>query len=97
MSVETLPFIDAVRRMIRAAGRRVADADEFELAELLALRTEIDEAIQTAIDGQLATGRSWAQIAAATGTTRQAAHKRWSRARGDAPLTFEFPVPNPGD
>jgi hypothetical protein len=86
MSVETLPFIDAVRRMIRAAGRRVAEADEFELAELLALRDEIDQAIQTAVDGQLATGRSWAQIAVATGTTRQAAHKRWgqstSRVRG---------------
>jgi hypothetical protein len=79
MSVETLPFIDAVRRMIRAAGRRVADADEFELAELLALRDEIDTAIQTAVDGQLATGRSWTQIAVAAGTTRQAAHKRWGR------------------
>lgn len=79
MSVETLPFLSAVRRMIRAAGKRVADADEFELAELIELRREVEDAIQTAIDGQLATGRSWADIATATGTSKQAAHKRYGR------------------
>lgn len=85
MSVETLPFLAAVRRMIRSAGRRVADADEFELAELLALRAELELAIQTAVDGQLATGRTWADIAVAAGTTRQAAHKRWSRRQEATP------------
>jgi len=79
MSVETLPFIAAVRRMIRAAGRRTADADEFELAELIGLEDAVREAVQVAIDGQLATGRTWAHIASAAGITRQAAHKRWSR------------------
>lgn len=79
MSVETLPFLAAVRRMIRAAGKRVASADEFELAELIELRNEVDAAIEHAIAGQLASGRSWAAIATATGTTRQAAHKRWGR------------------
>lgn len=82
MSIETLPFLAAVRRMIRAAGRRVADADEFELAELIALEVEVKLAIQTAVDGQLAIGRTWAHIASAAGTTRQAAHKRWGRTHG---------------
>lgn len=65
--------------MIRAAGRRVAESDEFELAELIAMRDELNQAIQTAVDGQLATGRSWAAIAVATGTTRQAAQMRYGR------------------
>lgn len=85
MSVETLPFLAAVRRMIRSAGRRAADADEQELAELMALRGELEQAIQTAVDGQLAVGRTWAHIATAAGTTRQAAHKRWSRRQEAAP------------
>ncbi|WP_349866837.1 hypothetical protein [Leifsonia sp. WHRI 6310E] len=79
MSVETLPFIAAVGRMIRAAGRRTADADEPELAALMALEVDVRRAIQTAVDGQLAIGRTWSHIASAAGITRQAAHKRWSR------------------
>jgi hypothetical protein len=79
MAVETLPFLSAVERMVRAAGRRVAEADEFELAELIHLRDVVDEAIQTAVDGQLEMGRSWSDIAVATGKSRQAAFKRWGR------------------
>lgn len=66
--------------MIRAAGRRVADADEFELAELVALRDELDRAIADAVAGQR-TGpaeRSWQSIGDALGMTRQAAHKRYA-------------------
>jgi len=79
MAIETLPFIGAVRRMIRAAGRRTGDADEWELAELITLRQAVEDAIQTAVDGQLATGRSWAAIATATGTSRQGAQQRYGR------------------
>ena len=39
---ETLEYLAAARRFIRAAGKRVADADEFELAELVALRQELE-------------------------------------------------------
>jgi hypothetical protein len=78
-TVETLPFLDAVKRMIRAAGRRVAEADEFELAELVAIRDELDEAIIAAIAGQRSYGRSWADIGDALGITRQAAQQRYSR------------------
>lgn len=76
---ETTEYLAAARRFIRAAGRRVADADEHELEGLLALRTVVDEAIQHAVDGQLAMGKSWSDIARATGKTPQAAHKRWAR------------------
>lgn len=74
---ETLSFIAAARRFIRAAGARVANGDEPELAALLGLQVDLDAAIQVAVDGQRAAGRSWAHIALATGTSRQAAFKRW--------------------
>ncbi|WP_313540509.1 hypothetical protein [Leifsonia aquatica] len=76
MSVETLPFLAAVRRMIRAVGKRPTQADEFEVAELIELRSEVDRAIQTAVDRMRATGRSCADIATATGASRQAAQQR---------------------
>lgn len=69
-----------LRRMIAAHGRRVADADPEDLAALLALRDALDDAVAAAVLGQRARhGRSWADIARATGTTRQAAQMRWGR------------------
>ncbi|RZU66740.1 hypothetical protein EV379_3106 [Microterricola gilva] len=79
MSVETSEYLSMLRRMIRAGGRRVAEADEPELRELLALRDDLDRAIADAVDGQHEGGRSWQAIADAAGTTRQAAHKRWGQ------------------
>ena len=76
--VETTDYLRAAARFLRGAGRRVADADPEDLAELLALRQVLDEAIATAVTGQREQwGRSWADIARAAGTTRQAAHERW--------------------
>jgi len=80
--VETIDYLAAVRRMMRAAGRRVAEADEQELAELLAIRDEVDAAIERAVAGWRAQGRSWAQIGAAAGMSKQAAFKRWSSTIG---------------
>lgn len=75
---EVMEYAAMMRRMIRAHGRRVAGADVEDLTELIALRDELDRAIQTAVDGQRNDlGRSWAEIARATGVTRQAAHARW--------------------
>lgn len=66
-----------VRRILRAHARRVAHANPEDLAELLALRADLDRAIDDAVAGLRAQGCTWAYIGAATGTTRQAAHKRW--------------------
>lgn len=79
MSVETTDYLAMLRRMLRAAGKRVGDADEHELAELLALRDDLEEAIAVAVDGQRQTGRSWADIARAAGVSRQSAHERWGQ------------------
>lgn len=76
--VETLDYLAAAVRFIRAGGRRVADADEPELSALLDLQQVLEEAIVQAVAGQLAIGRSWAHIATAAGVTRQAAHERWA-------------------
>lgn len=80
---ETMDYLAMVSRMIRAAGRRVGDADEPELARLYAMRAELDDAIAAAIHGQR-TGpaeRSWAHIGRALGVSRQTAQERWGAAR----------------
>ncbi|WOF23811.1 hypothetical protein N8K70_03785 [Microbacterium betulae] len=77
--VETAKWLGFVRRVIRSASKRVADADEIELGMLIAIRADLDAAIAAAVKGQRERGVTWAGIAAATGTTRQAAHKRWGR------------------
>ena len=74
---ETLEYLAAARRFIRAAGKRVADADEFELAELVALRQELEAAVVVAVHGQRSYGRSWAYIGAALGMKRQSAQERY--------------------
>lgn len=73
-----MDYLGAARRFIRAAGRRVAECDEIELAELIALRATVEAAIDEAVAGQK-TRKSWAGIALATGTTREAAYQRWGR------------------
>lgn len=72
-------YFAMMRRLIAAMVRRVADADEPELAEMVAMRDELEAAIAQAIEGQRVMGKSWAFIAKATGTTRQAAYQRYGR------------------
>ncbi|GAA5205886.1 hypothetical protein [Microbacterium kyungheense] len=85
---ETMEYLGFASRAIAAAGRRVGDADEFELAELVALRAVLEEAILTGIQGQRARGRSWAHIGDALGITRQAAQERYTPKRPAAPKPF---------
>ncbi len=66
-------------RVIRAAGRRAGDGDEIELAGLIALRAEVDDAIGRAVADQRARGVSWRMIGIAAGTTAQAAQMRWGK------------------
>lgn len=79
MSVETLEYAGMMRRLIRAHGRRCAEADPEDLAELLALHAAVDEAVGVAIRGQRDRGTSWDAISRGLGVTRQAA---WKRFRG---------------
>jgi hypothetical protein len=76
---DTLAYIAMLRRLVAAGGRRVAQSDEYELAEFLELQTELELAIGVAIGGQLLMGKSWSDIATATGTSRQSSHQRYSK------------------
>lgn len=77
--VETMDYLGAAARFIRAAGRRVGECDEHELAALLQLRHTLDTAIAAAIEGQRSNGKSWAGIARGTGTSREAAYQKWGK------------------
>ncbi|WP_309105008.1 hypothetical protein [Microbacterium sp.] len=77
-SVDTASYIGFARRIIRAAGERVANADDWELGELLSLRDEVEQAITRAVQGLREQGHSWQYIADALGITRQSAHQRYA-------------------
>lgn len=80
MAVETPEFGAMVKRMLRAYGRRVADADPEDLADLVALRDELEQAILLGIDGQRRGGRaSWTDVGRALGISRQGAFQRYGR------------------
>lgn len=64
-------------RLIRAAGRHVAQEDPDQLAQLVSLQATLAEAIQTAVDGQRAAGMTWESIGSAVGITKQGALMRW--------------------
>ena len=75
--VETPEYAEGIARLIAAHGKRVADADPEDLARLLDLQADLDQAVVVAIAGQRAQGHSWAHIGRAAGTSRQAAFQRW--------------------
>lgn len=67
-----------LRRTFRAMTRRAVEGDDAILAELIALRADLDTAIDGAAKGLHAAGFSWTEIADRTGMTRQAARQRWA-------------------
>lgn len=73
------PFFAMLGRMMRAAGRRAAHADAADLAQLVAIRADLDRAIIDAVRGLRRQQITWATIGEATGTTRQAAIQKWAR------------------
>lgn len=75
-------FIGFARRILRAVARRVGAASPEDLAEMLALEADLRLSIDRAVAGMRETGFSWAEIGAACGTTRQAAHARWASKAG---------------
>ena len=78
---ETSEWLKMLSRMIRAAGQRVADADEPELAQLVTLRDQFDQAMKIAIQGQNSQGRSWSHIGEVLGVSRQGAYQRYGESK----------------
>jgi hypothetical protein len=78
--VETSEYIQAARRFIRGAGRRVGDMDIAELPALAQLTAEADAVLQAAATRlHDECGYSWGDIGTAMGTTRQGAFRRFRR------------------
>lgn len=78
--LEATDFAAMMRRMLAAHGRRVADADVEDLADLMALQADLDAAIAYAVtESRARHGRSWADIGRAAGVEKQTAHERWSK------------------
>lgn len=67
-------------RMIRAHSKRVAVGSPEDLRDLVALRAQLDEAINDGAQALHDTGVSWTEIAAALGVSRQAARQRFGGA-----------------
>jgi hypothetical protein len=75
--VENSAYTAFCARIIRAAGRRIADGDVEALPDLAQLADDLDQALTVAVRRLREYGYSWAEIAARAGTTRQAAQQRW--------------------
>ena len=74
---ENHEYARMVWRMIRAYGRRVGEADEVDLNEMLHTRHELEQAITDAVRGLRARGCSWAYIGRGLECSRQAAQMRY--------------------
>ncbi len=76
-----------IRRMVRAAGRRIVLEDPSELAQLVALRAELDATIARTAkalhETPDANGHtfSWTAIGEAEGISRQAAYQKYGQGR----------------
>lgn len=82
---ETPEYAAMVRRVLAAHGRRVGrDGDEVDLAELVAMRGQVDQAIAAAVEGMRRRRLSWSYIAAGLGTSKQAAAQWYGRRTGAA-------------
>lgn len=78
--VETPEYLAMLRRLMKAAARRVGDADDVDLAELVELRAHLDQVIAEAVTIQRTSlGRSWAEIGRALGISRQAAQQHYGK------------------
>lgn len=78
MSGDHSEYAGFVRRAIRGYGRRVAEADDADLAEMVQLRSVLEGAIAAAVLGQRERlGRSWSEVARGLGTSKQAAYERY--------------------
>jgi|tagenome__1003787_1003787.scaffolds.fasta_scaffold20973241_3 hypothetical protein len=75
---------DATARLIRACGRRLAEADPDDAALLRNLDEALADAWRFAVDGWRAAGISDAAIGRELGVTKQAVAQRWPRRPAEA-------------
>lgn len=82
---ENREWFGFLRRSIRAAGTRVVAQGPDDLAELVALRGQLDQVITDTArklnSAENGSGQawSWSEIGAACGITKQSAQQRWGQ------------------
>lgn len=76
--VENDEYFSFARRILAAAGTRVADGDTVDLAGLVAIRRDM-EAVEIAAVAKMRErhGYSWAEIGRDLGMTKQAAQQKY--------------------
>jgi hypothetical protein len=67
-----------IGRMLKSLTRRAAEGDLEAIEQLAALQGTAADALRAGAQGAHAFGYSWTELAAATGTTRQAARQRFA-------------------
>lgn len=70
-------YLAMLRRFLRNAGEKVGTGDPEQIADLLALKDEIDKAAAIAIARQRRTGITWVSIGEALGVTKEAVIMKW--------------------
>jgi hypothetical protein len=78
-TVENSDYLAFARRMVQALGRRVADGDRDDLAELIRFTQEIDAIKVETVRQLMKNGATWGQIAEAHGTSTQNVRKMYAR------------------
>lgn len=74
---ETSDFLKMLRRMVRAAGKRIGKADVEDLVELAGIQDDLDEALRRGVAELRRDGYSWRAIGEAFGMTGQGAYYRF--------------------
>jgi len=77
---ETPDVQEAVVRLVRALGKRIATEDADSLPLLVELGAEVDRALAFAVNGVRSSGATDEMIGEALGVTKQAVGQRWRRA-----------------
>lgn len=75
--VENKDYFKMLARMVKAAGKRVAQGDGEDLLHFRQLQIEIDNAMLAAVTGLRRQGHSYAYIAKALGVSRQYVYQKW--------------------
>lgn len=81
---DDVEYIQMVTRMIRAAGKRGANADAYMLKLIREMHEAVDQAELIAVDGLREQGFSWDELGADQGINRQATLRRYNRPEAHA-------------
>ena len=77
--IETIEYLKMLRRMVVAAGNRVAQADEDELLMLKNICDLAYRILGESVRQQVRQGKSWSDIGRAFNISKQTAHQKWGK------------------